>query len=222
MATPMTPAPGDGGPGPIPVPLAAPPARIQPRRIWYLAPLLVLAGGVALLVLGLLSLTSHVDSFQRVAIPAGGEVSLSRAGGYVVYYEGPGAQSGHIPAFRVRVIPASASAAATSLAPYTTSVTYAFGSRQGRAVLTLQVSHPGRFRVETTAAGGLPAGSDLAFGDSIARGITVIAGLSGLLIFAGLAGLVVILIIRIAKTRRARAAASAAAAPAWSPPGPQP
>jgi hypothetical protein len=85
-------------------------------------------------------------------------------------------------------------------------------------VLTLQVSHPGRFRVQITGAGGLPAGSDLAFGDSIARGITVIAGLSGLLIFAGLAGLVVILIIRIAKTRRARAAA----APAWSPPGPQP
>src|SRR5215470_12067937 len=102
MATPMTPAPGDGGPGPVPVPLAAPPARIQPRRIWYLAPLLVLAGGVALLVLGLLSLISHVDSFPRVAIPAGGEVSLSRADGYVVYYEGPGAQSGHIPAFGVR------------------------------------------------------------------------------------------------------------------------
>ena len=220
MAAPMIPAPGDGGPGPVP--LAAPPARIRPGRIWYLVPLVVFLGGVALLVFGLLSLSSHVDSFPRVAVPAGGHVSLSHSGGYVVYYEGPGAQSGHLPAFQVRVIPASASAAVKSLAPYTTSVSYAFGSRQGRAVLTLQVSHPGRFRVETSGAGGLLAGSDLAFGDSIAGGITVIAVVSGLLMFAGLAGLVVILVIRISKARRARAAASAAAASAWSPPGPQP
>jgi hypothetical protein len=220
VTAPMTPAPGDGGPDPVP--LAAPPARIRPGRTWYLLPLVVFLGGVALLVSGLLSLGSHVDSFPRVAIPAGGQVSLSHSGGYVVYYEGPGAQSGHIPAFRVHVIPASAAAAVTSIAPYTTSVSYGFGSRQGRAVLTLQVSHPGRFRIETTGAGGLPAGSDLAFGDSIAGGITVIAVLSGLLMLAGLAGLVVIFVIRIAKTRRARSAASAAAASAWSPPGPQP
>lgn len=218
MATPMTPVPGDGGPGAVP--LAAPPPR--PGRIWYLLPLVVFLGGVALLVFGLLSLSSHVDSFPRVAIPAGGPVSLSHSGGYVIYYEGPGAQSGQIPAFRVRVIPASASAVVKSVAPYTTSVSYAFGSRQGRAVLSLQVSHPGRFRVETSGAGGLPAGSDLAFGDSIAGGISVIAVLSGLLMFAGLAGLVVIFVIRIAKARRVRAAASAAEASAWSPPGPQP
>jgi len=220
MATPMTPAPGGGGPDPVPP--AASPARIRPGRIWYLVPLLVLLGGVAWLVSGLVSLGSHVDAFPRVAIPAGGQVSLSHSGGYVVYYEGPGAQSGQIPAFRVQVIPAAAPAAVQSLAPYTTSVTYAFGSRQGRAVLTLQVRHPGRFRVETPGASGLPAGSDLAFGDSIAGGITVTAVLSGLLMFAGLAGLIVIFVIRVAKTRRARPAASAAAASAWSPPGSQP
>ena len=215
MAAPMTPVPGDGGPGPVP--LAAPPARIRPGRIWYLVPLVVFLGGLAWLVFGLFSLSSHIDSFPRAAVPAGGQVSLNHAGGYVVYYEGPDAQSGHLPAFRVRVIPASASAAVRSLAPYTTSVSYAFASRQGRAVLTLQVSHPGRFRVETAGAGGVPAGSDLAFGDSIA----VTAVLSGLLMFAGLAGLVAILVIRIAKKRRARAEAPAAP-PAWSPPGPQP
>jgi len=222
MTTPA--APELGGNGHHAVPLAAPPARIRPGRIWYLPALLVFLGGVAVLVFGLLSLGSHIDSFPRVAIPAGGQVSLSHSGGYVVYYEGPGAQSGHIPAFRVRVIPAAAPAAATSLTPYTTSVTYSFGSRQGRAVLTLQVSRPGRFLVETPGATGLPAGSHLAFGDGIAGRITGIAVLSGLLMFAGLAGLVVVFVIRIARTRRARAAsaptASASAAPGWSPPGP--
>jgi hypothetical protein len=181
---------------------------------------LALLGGVAALLFGLRSLTSRVDSFPRVAIPAGGQVSLSHPGGYVIYYEGPGAQSGHVAAFRVRVIPASPGAAVKSLGPYTTSVTYAFQSRQGKAVLTLQVSHPGRFRVETVGAGGLPAGSDLAFGDSIAGAIVWTVLVSVLLILAGVAGLVAVLVIRIVKTRRARAAA--AAAPAWSPPGPQP
>jgi hypothetical protein len=220
MTTPAISEPG--GSDDNAVPLAAPPGRIRPGRIWYLLPLLVFLGGVALLVFGLLSLDSHIGSFPRVAIPAGGQVSLGHSGGYVVYYEGPGAQSGHLPAFRVRVIPAAAPAAATSLTPYATSVTYGFGSRQGRAVLTLQVSRPGRFLVETPGASGLPAGSDLAFGDSIAGGIAGVAVFSGLLMFAGLAGLVVILVIRIAKTRRARAAASSAAASGWSPPGSQP
>jgi len=215
-------APEPAGDGPHADPLAVPPARIRPGRVWYLLPLLVFLGGVALLVSGLLSLGSHIDSFPRVAIPAGGQVSLSHSGGYVVYYEGPGAGSGHIPAFRVRVMPAAAGAAAASLTPYTTSVTYSLGSRQGRAVLSLQVSRPGRFLVETPGASGLAAGTDLAFGDSIAGRISGVAVFSGLLMFVGLAGLAVILGIRIAKTRRARAAASAAAASRWSPPGPQP
>src|SRR5207244_707906 len=94
MGTPATPAPGGGGPDAVP--LVAPPARIRPGRIWYLVALLVFLGGVAWLVAGLLSLSSHIDSFPRVPIPAGGQISLDHSGGYVVYYEGPGAQSGHI------------------------------------------------------------------------------------------------------------------------------
>lgn len=215
MSTPMSPPPDGGGPGPSLAP--AVPARIRPGRIWYLVALLVFLGGVAWLVIGLVSLSSHIDSFSRVAIPAGGQVSLGHSGGYVVYYEGPGAQSGDIPSFQVRVIPASASAAVQSLTSYNTSVTYSFGSHQGRAVLAMQVSHPGRFTVETPGASNLPAGSDLAFGDSLVGGIAGIAVGGGLLILAGLAGLVLVLIIRIVKTRRARSAASA-----WQPPGAQP
>jgi hypothetical protein len=105
-----------------------------------------------------------------------------------------------------------------SLTPYTSTVTYAFGSHEGRAVLTLRVSRSGRFRVETPGANTLPAGSDLAFGDSVVGGIALTAALSGLLILIGLAGLVLILIIRIVKTSRARSAT----APAWQPPAPPP
>jgi len=144
MTIPMTPAPGNGGPGAVP--LAAPRAKIRPGRIWYLVGLVVFFGGVVWLVVGLASVFSHVDSFARVAIPAGGQVSLDHSGGYVIYYEGPGAQSGQIPPFQVRVTPASAGAAVRSLAPYSGSLTYSNGSHEGSAVLTLQVTPPGGSR----------------------------------------------------------------------------
>src|SRR5436190_2411454 len=202
MNTPMTPGPAEGGPGAVPP--AAPPARIRPGRIWYLVAVLVILGGFGWLTFGVLSVSSHIDSFPRVAVPQGGHVSLDHSGAYVVYYEGPGADSaGRIPAFQVRVIPASP-AAARSLTPYTSTLTYSIGSHQGRAVLTLQVSRPGRFTVETSGGSGVPAGSDLAFGDSFAGRLvsTLVPGV--LLTLAGLAGLVVIFIIRAVAARRAR------------------
>ena len=211
MNTPWTPPPSDGGPGAVP--LAAPQAKIRPGRIWYLVGLLVFLGGVAWLVVGIVSVFSHVNSFPRVAVPAGGQVSLDHSGGYVIYYEGPGAQSGRIPPFQVRVTPASAGAAVRSLAPYSGSLTYSNGSHQGSAVLTLQVTHPGRFTVETPGGTNLPAGSDLAFGASFGRGLAASIGGGVLLILAGLGGLIVIFIIRIVKTNRARSPV-----PAWSPP----
>src|SRR5215470_9991919 len=60
---------------------------------------------------------------------------------------GPGANSGQIPGFNVRIVPASASAQVGTLKSYSGSVTYTFGSRQGRAVLTFQVARAGRFIV---------------------------------------------------------------------------
>ena len=227
MATPMTPAPGDAGPGAVP--LAAPPARVRPGRIWYLVALLAFLGGAAWLVVGLVSVFSHVNSFARVAVPAGGQVSLDHSGGYVIYYEGPGAQSGQIPPFRVRVTPVSAGAAVQSLAPYSGSLTYSNGSHQGSAVLTLQVTHPGRFTVETPGGTSLPAGSDLAFGDSFGGGLAASIAGGLLLILAGLAGLIAIFVIRLVGASRARSAAAAqragsagAPGPGWSPPGTPP
>ena len=220
MDTPTTPVPG--GRSPEAASFAAPKTKTRPGRIWYLAALLVLLGGIAWVVIGLISISSHVDAFPRVAIPAGGQILLDHSGGYVIYYEGPGARSGQIPAFRIRVTPASASAAVQSLAPYNSAVTYAFGSREGRAVLSMQVSHPGRFSVETPVANNVPAGSHLAFGDSIAGGITGIAVPGALLTLAGIIGLVVIFIIRVVKKSRARweAPARSEPGPAWSPPAP--
>jgi hypothetical protein len=121
------------------------------------------------------------------------------------------------------VLPASAGASVRSLAAYHGSLTYGVGSHEGKAVLTLQVSHPGQFKIVTAGASSVPAGSDLAFGDSFAGGL--VAGIVGgvLLLLAGLAGLIVLFVIRLVKTNRAKPAAAAQqAGSAWTPPGAQP
>ena len=194
------------------------PHKARPGRAWYLLALAVFLGGAAWLVAGLLGVKGQVDAFQRVPVPQGGQVSLSQSGGYVLYYEAPGAASGQFRSFNVTVAPASPAARAQSLQPYTADVTYSFGSRQGRAVLTLQVSHPGTFRVVATGAPTVAGGSDLAFGSSIVGGIagTVVSG--GLLMVLGVAGGITLFVIRYVRISRRRAQARLPMGP-W--PGPQ-
>ena len=172
------------------------PHKARPGRAWYLLALAAFLAGAAWLVVGLLGVKGQVDAFQRVPLPQGGQVSLSHSGGYVLYYEAPGAASGQFPSFNVTVAPASSAASAKSLQPYTADVTYNFGSRQGRAVLTLQVSHPGTFQVVATGAPAVAGGSDLAFGSTIAGGIASTAMPAGLLMGLGVAGGIALVIIR--------------------------
>ena len=179
--------------------------RVRPGRIWYLAALVLFLGGVAWVVFGFVSLSSKVDAFARVPLPAGGALTLNHSGGYVVYYEGPGANSGRLPHFDVRIAPAAPPAAVGALQTYGTSINYTIGAHQGRAVLTLQVRHPGKFVVETPGAAALTGGSDLAFGPSVGGSIAGIVLPSIGLIFLGIAGAVLVLVLRLVRTRRARA-----------------
>jgi hypothetical protein len=180
--------------------------RVRPGRVWYLAAVVLVLAGVAWLVFGFVSLRGKVDAFSRVPLPAGGTVSLTHSGGYVVYYEGAGAASGHIPRFNVRIAPVAPPATVGGLQSYAGAVSYTIGVHQGRAVLTLQVLHPGRFLVAPSGASALAGtGSDLAFGTSIAGSIVGIVLPSIGLIFLGIAGAVVLFIIRLTRTRRVRA-----------------
>ena len=209
--------PGGASSPPLAGTPGASPRTMRPGRAWYLLALAVFLGGAALLVAGLLGVKGQVDGFQRAPLPQG-QVSLAHSGGYVVYYEAPGAASGQVPSFNVTVVPASAGASARSLQSYAADVNYSFGSRQGRAVLTLQVSHPGTFQVVATGAPAVAGGSDLAFGSSIAGGIAGTAVTGGLLMVLGVAGGITVFAIRYARTSRRRAQAGQPMGPA---PGPQ-
>ena len=201
------PQPGGQYPGqpPIVAGMGTGRPRVRPRRIWYLIPVLLILGGIAWVVFGFVSLSSKVDSFARVPLPSGGTIALNHGGGYVVYYEGPGANSDQIPSFNVRIAPAAPPAAVGSLRSYGSSVTYTIGSHQGRAVLTLQVVHPGKFVVEPSGASAVAGGSDLAFGQSIGSSIVGIVLPTIGLIFLGIVSGIILFIIRLTRTRRARA-----------------
>jgi hypothetical protein len=76
-------------------------------------------------------------------------------------------------------------------------VTYNLNGLNGRAVLTLQVRHPGKFLV--VAPGAPPGGAHLAFGSSVAQGIVHIVLPTILLVLAGIAGGIVIFVVRLVK-----------------------
>ena len=109
--------PGGAPPSPLADASGTSPRKARPGRAWYLLALAVFLGGAALLVAGLLGVKGQVDGFQRVPLPQGGQVSLPHSGGYVLYYEAPGAASGQFPSFNVTVAPASPTARAQSLQP---------------------------------------------------------------------------------------------------------
>jgi len=176
-----------------------PGGKLRPGRTWYLLALAIFAAGVAWLVIGSVSVASTVSNLQRVPLPAGGTVNLTHSGGYTIYYEGPGSQSGNFPAFHVDVTPASPGATVASLTRYGSVVTYDFGSHQGRAVLALRVTGPGKFLV--TTAGAPASGADLAFGGSIGSGLVGAVLPAIPLIVLGFVGWLILLIVRIARKR---------------------
>ena len=182
---------------------------------------MVFLAGAGWLGGGLYLLDERVDSFQRVALPGEGEVSLDHSGGYVIYYEGPGAETGYIPDFTVNVTPRSASAAVQGLEHYESSVTYSFGSREGRAVFTLQVASPGTFLIEATDAPATSGDSSLAIGSSIAGRIVGIAVASAVLMVVAVGGAIAIAIVRH-RRRRSTTAYPPPPSGGYPPPPPPP
>lgn len=190
--------------GPPPGFAQAPRRNVRPGAIWLVLSLAVLAAGIAWLVYGFTSVASTIDGLQRVPVPGHGSVSLTHGGGYIIYYEGPGARNGDIRPFHVNVVPASSGAAVASLTQYRSTVTYNVGAHDGRAVLSLQVKRPGRFEVTTT--GTEPPNADIAIGGSIGSGI-IKALLPALpLIIVGFGASLVLFILRIVGRRRAQRA----------------
>jgi hypothetical protein len=200
MATRASPA--GSGDALNPEPLAAPPDRLRPGRVWYVLALAVIVAGVAWPLAGLAVLTGQINSFQRVALPGNGEITLTHSGRYVIYYEGPGAAAGNTPALTVRLRPLSASAAVQSITP-SGSLSVSVGSHADTAVLNLNIAHPGRFLLQARAPAA-PAGGHVAVGSDVGGSLARIIVPAIALIVAGICGVVAVAVIRSSRGRRGR------------------
>ena len=164
--------------------------------------LAVIVAGVAWPLAGLAALTGQINSFQRVALPGNGEITLTHSGRYVIYYEGPGAAAGNAPALTVRLRPLSSSAAVQSITP-SGSLSVSFGSRADTAVLNLNIAHPGRFLLQARAPAA-PAGGHVAVGSDVGGSLARIIVPAIALIVAGVCGVVAVAIIRGSRGCRGR------------------
>jgi len=203
-------------PGPPPGSSAARPR--QPSLWWLVPGAAILIGGVAWAAIGLVGLNNQVNALQRVPYPGQGQVTLAHSGGYVIYYEGIGAQTGLVPQGNIDVRSLAASATGPKLSPYENHLSYTFGSRSGTAVETLQVAQPGTYQV-TATSDSAPSGADLAIGPSVAGSLLTTVGGSGLLILAGIAALAVVLAFRGVARKRWRRAMMYGPPGGYGPPG---
>lgn len=176
-----------------------------PSLAWYWV-----GGAVALLgviativwvVAGVRGIDRQVDRFQRVDIGDEGPITIEDAGGYTVYYEGPYAD---LEAPDVHVTIEGPGIRRGSLDDYDGDLTYSFGGRDGRAILTVRIEEPGTFLLGSTSEEEDDEGQ-IAVGPSIAPRLVrtiLVAVLLGLYTLGGTIGIVLLTALRRRDARR--------------------
>lgn len=183
------------------------------KGYWFGAAIVVLGvlGAVVWVGLTFLRFSDTVDDFQRFPLNEEGVVTFAGTGGYVIYYEGPGASDGNVPEGQVQITPVDGGDP-LDLAAYDTDLTYDF-DRSGVAVLTVEVDEPGDYLLVSQSEGD----GHLAVGRSVAS--RLVFGLVGGFAVGGL-GVVVGAIVLIVTAVRRRGPRPTHAP--WIPPPPPP
>jgi hypothetical protein len=139
---------------------------------WIGGALMVLGviGGVVWAVVGVGQMTSTIDDFDRVDIPASRDVQLDE-GDYTIYVEGVGVSSGFFTIPDVEIVdPSRSTVLIRSYGGSTnSSLTYSFG-HEGSAVYTFTADRAGTYEVTTSSFSGteIPTQDEIAIGESIA------------------------------------------------------
>ena len=171
------------------------------KGYWLGAAIIVLAGlgAIVWFGLGFSRFSDRIDGFQRVPTNSQGEVTFDDTGGYVIYFEGPGASEGEIPTGQAQLTPIEGGDP-VALDDYESDFTYDLNGHEGVAVLTLDIARPGTYLLESESEGE----GELAVGRSVAGTLvtSVVGGLAlgGLGLVAG----VVVLIVTAVRRRGAR------------------
>jgi hypothetical protein len=190
-----------------------------PSKKGYLLGGLIMAvgviGAIVWFAVGFTSFADTIDGFQRVSANGQGEVTFDETGGYVVYYEAPGADDGDIPDGQVLLTPAD-SDEPVPLERYDSELSYNDGDHSGYAVVTFDIDQPGAYILESESDGN----GDLAVGRSVAsKLVTTLVGsfaLGGLGVVVG----AILLIVTYVRRRNARTRGGSGYAPGYPPPPP--
>ncbi len=165
------------------------------KGYWVGGAIIVLAGigAIVWFAVGLMSFSDKIEDFQRVPVNGEGEVTLDEAGGYVIYYEGPGASDGDTPSGQAELTPASGGES-VALDDYDESLTYDIGDHSGVAVLTADIERPGSYVLASESEGS----GELAIGRSVAG--TLVVTVVGAMALGGLglvAGVVILIVTAV-------------------------
>lgn len=189
--------------------VSGPPARRPQVGYWIAAALFVLAVACGVLAgVSFSSLVRQVDSFQRVQVPGRATVTLSKPGGYLVYFEGPGfgglSSSGHSTGQVPLSMHSDASGQQVPLGPLSgVQETYTLSSHSGRAVASFTITAPGRYVVNAGTPSD-PAPTDIAFGHGIGSALALVTVGLVLSILALVGAVTVGIITAVLRRRRGR------------------
>lgn len=177
---------------------------MRPSAWWFGVAGAVAAAGIAVaIVLFVRTYTNWVDrieNFDRVDVPGEGTVTLDGTGGYTIYHEYPGANETFFGPNVFDIALTAPNGSNVELRDYTSSVTYANGSEEGRALFSFTADEPGDYVL--SADGDF---STLAVGRGVGRG--VVSGIAGGVAagFVGvLAGIVIAVVVAVRRGRERR------------------
>src|SRR5690349_23392834 len=192
--------------------------KIGPSRVWSWVAAVILAGALACVgfaIAGFGSLGHQIDTFQRVKVPGRSEVTFTSAGGYLLYFEGPGMNRGRTGIVRV-LLQSESDGSHVPISSKHLSERYNIGGHSGQAVASFTITKPGRYLL-TDGQATSPAPTDIAVGKGIGAAVVrpVLLIVFGALAFAG--GLVLLILTTLRRRMRRRAQAWMGQQPQYSP-----
>jgi len=164
---------------------------------------------IAWIASGVAGFIGQIDDFQRVPIGEERRVAFTGTGGYTLYYEGPGADSGDsfsgAPDLEVEIAPVDGRP--LRLSDYDSDVTYTIHDHEGRALYSFEIDDPGTYVVRSDSR--LAEVGEIAVGRGLGRRLfgPIVGGIAvGLWGVGGGIGIVALTALRRRDARRHQAA----------------
>ena len=207
--------------------------RLTPSAWWYVAAAAIaLAGmvaGVWMMVEGVGRVLEAVEDFDRTDVPGTLTVTIEDPGGYSIYHEFPGASDSgsRSPVPEPDLSITNPDGDDVQLRPYTSLVTYAWGTIEGRGLYTFHADEPGTYELTADGDEGTRIAVGRGMGDIGQEALVgLFSGVAGGLLVGGLSIAVASILavgVGVARSRNRRSSlprpphAGSAPPPIWPP-----